>query len=163
MKYFVDDKNPRIVTKVGEGYFSIIGDTPIPVNAIISWDIVFLGLEKDNGDKINIGVAPSNINQSTDGFTKRGWYFYCWSSTLFSGPPHEYRDKGYGPRKGNGQYVRTGDRVGVVMDTIKGELSFVLGGINLGVAYRGIPLDKPLVPCVILGNECDSIELETKE
>ena len=36
------------------------------------------------------------------------------------------------------------------MDTAKGELSFVVNGVNLGVAYEGIPLDKPLVPCVLL-------------
>ena len=55
--------------------------------------------------------------------------------------------------------MHTGDSVGVVMDTAKGELSFVLNGVNLGVAYEGIPLDKPLVPCVILGREGDSVEL----
>ena len=45
------------------------------------------------------------------------------------------------------------------MDTAKGELSFVVGGVNLGVAYEGIPLDKPIVPCVLLGHEGDSVEL----
>ena len=52
-----------------------------------------------------------------------------------------------------------GKRVGVVMDTAKGELSFVVDGVNLGVAYEGIPLDKPLVPCVILTFKDDSVEL----
>ena len=45
------------------------------------------------------------------------------------------------------------------MDTTKGELSFVVDGVNLGVACEGIPLDKPLVPCVILGLKGDSVEL----
>ena len=45
------------------------------------------------------------------------------------------------------------------MDTAKGEHSFVMSGVNLGVASDGIPLDKPLVPCVILGNKCNSVEL----
>ena len=78
---------------------------------------------------------------------------------MCSGPPHNYRGKDYGPRKGDGQYVHTGDSVGVVMYTAKGELSFALNGVNLGVAYKGIPLDKPLVPCAILGNKGDSVEL----
>ena len=78
---------------------------------------------------------------------------------LRSGPPHNYKGKAYGPRKGSGEYVHTGDSVGVVMDTAKGELSFVVNGVNLGVAYEGIPLDKPLVPCVVLRNENDSVEL----
>ena len=45
------------------------------------------------------------------------------------------------------------------MDTAKGELSFVLNGVKLGVAYDGIPLDEPLVPCVILHWGSDSVEL----
>ena len=45
------------------------------------------------------------------------------------------------------------------MDTTKGELSFVVNGVNLDVAYEGIPLDKPLVPCVILWLPGDSVEL----
>ena len=57
------------------------------------------------------------------------------------------------------EYVHTGDSVGVVMDTTKGELSFVVNGVNLGVAYDGIPLDKPLVPCVNLLLGGDSVEL----
>ena len=78
---------------------------------------------------------------------------------LCSGPPHNYRGKAYGPRKEGGGYVRTGDSVGVVMDTAKGELSFVLDGVNTGVAYEGIPLDKPLIPCVLLFYKGDSVEL----
>ena len=65
----------------------------------------------------------------------------------------------YGPRKGGGEYVHTGDSVGVVMDITKGDISFVLNGANLGVAYSGIPLDKPLVPCVHLCRKGDSVEL----
>ena len=45
--------------------------------------------------------------------------------------------------------------MGVVIDTTKGELSFVVSGVNLGVAYAGIPLDKHLVPCVILCEQND--------
>ena len=74
---------------------------------------------------------------------------------------NNYNGKNYGPRYG--EYVRIGDSVGVVMDTAKGELSFTLDGVNLGVAYEGIPLDKPLVPCVVLCNEGDSVELDTSE
>ena len=53
--------------------------------------------------------------------------------------------------------------MGVVIDTTKGELSFVVDGVNFGVAYEGIPLDKPLVPCVLLDLKGDSVELDTSE
>ena len=49
------------------------------------------------------------------------------------------------------------------MDTTNGELSFVVDGVNLGVAFEGIPLDKPLVPCVIFGFQGDSVELGTSK
>ena len=86
-----------------------------------------------------------------------GWYIYCYSSTLRYGPPHDYKWKEYGARKENGNYLHIEDSVGVVMDTAKGELSFVVKGVNVGVAYEGIPLDKPLVLCVTLANNGDSV------
>ena len=52
--------------------------------------------------------------------------------------------------KEDGECVHTEDSVGVVMNTTKGDLSYILNGVNLGVAFCGIPLDKPLVPCVLL-------------
>ena len=45
------------------------------------------------------------------------------------------------------------------MDTANGELSFVVNSVNFGVAYDGIPLDRPLVPCVVLKHQGDSVEL----
>ena len=37
--------------------------------------------------------------------------------------------KPYGPRKGNGEYMKQGDSVGIVMDTINDNLSFSGGWI----------------------------------
>ena len=114
----------------------------------------------NDGFGIYIGIAPSDINRNESyNYCNCGWYFSCYDSTLFSGPPHSYRKKEYGPSKGLGEYIHTGDSVGVVMDTAKGELSFVVNGVNLGVAYKEIPLDKPLVPCVLLYYQGDSVEL----
>ena len=45
------------------------------------------------------------------------------------------------------------------MDTAKDELSFVVNGVDLGVAYDGIPLEKPLVTCVLYYHQGDSVEL----
>ena len=160
-KYSVNEENPRIATKIdGSYYCTIIGNTPLPLNKVTSWSIKVLGSWENDGSGIYIGVAPFDIDQNEDeNLNKSGWYFGCFYSALRSGPPHNYRNKEYGPRKEDGEYVYTGDSAGVVMDTAKGELSFVLNGVNLGVAYEGIPLDKPLVPCVILRWEGDSVKL----
>ena len=161
-KYYQEPKNPRIATKINfyeSNYGTIIGNTPLPPNTTTTWGIKVVKPKNNVGKDIHIGVAPFGIDQNDDNLKKCGWYFDCYESTLYSGPPHNYRGKKYGPRKENGKYVHTGDSVGVVMDTGMGELSFVVNGVNLGVAYEGIPLNKPLVPCVILGNKGDSVEL----
>ena len=159
-RYSVDEKNPRIATKTEfeNRFCTLIGSTPLPLNKVISWNIKLLKSWGNNGGYIFIGVAPSDIDQNESNRDKCGWYFDCYRSALISGPPHNYRDKEYGQRKDRGEYVHTGDSVGVVMDTAKGELSFVLNGVNLGVAFEGIPLDKPLVPCVLLHFPDDSVE-----
>ena len=160
-KYSVDEKNPRVATKIGEkGSCTIIGNTHLPLNTVTSWSIKILKSKENKGYGIYIGVVPSDIDQNEDdNYYKCGWYFDCHDSTLWSGPPHYDWGKEHGPRKKKGQYIHTGDSVGVVMDTAKGELSFVLNEVNLGVAYKGIPLDKPLVPCVVLKYQGDSVEL----
>ena len=45
--------------------------------------------------------------------------------------------------------------MGIVMDTTKGELSFVVNS----AAFDGIPLGKPFVPCDILRSEGSFVEL----
>ena len=160
-KYSVDDVNLRVAAKIGNyGYCTIIGSIALPPKTVISWSIKVLKSRDNDGDGICIGVAPSDINQNKDDNRNEcGWYFGCYDSRLRSGPPHKYSDKKYGSRKEDGEYVHTGDSVGVVMDTAKGELSFVVGGADLGVAYKGIPLGKPLILCVLLVIEGDSVEL----
>ena len=161
-KYSVNEKNPKIVTKnKGDEYCTVIGNAHVLHGKFTSWSVKILKSKGNDGGNIFVGVAPLDIDQNKGcNHLTCGWYFNCYSSTLFSGPPHSCWNIEYGPRrKEDGKYVHTGDSVGVVMDTAKGELSFVVNGVNLGVAYKGIPLDKPLVPCVLLKNKGDSVEL----
>ena len=160
-RYSVDVKNPRIATKTEEGYnCTIIGNTPLPPSKVTSWSIKILKSKRNDGAYFYVGVAPFDINQNENGnYLNNGWYLNCFHSILFSGPPHNYMNSAYGPRKGDGKYVHTGDSVGVLMDTAKGNLSFVLNGVNHGAAFKRIPPDKPLVPCVLLLCKGDSVKL----
>ena len=150
----------RAAVKRGNyGYSNVIGRKHIGMNCVTSWSVGVLKSRDGNG--VFVGVAPFDIDQNNDqNYESCGWYFSCYNSVLISGPPHNYKgDKEYGPRLGDGHYVRTGSSIGVMMDTTKGELSFAMNGASLGVAYEGIPLDKPLVPCVLLWFRNDSVEL----
>ena len=159
-KYFLDENNPRLATKNGfDDWSTVVGNKHLPPNKVISWEVKVRSSRKNNGSGIYVGVAPCDIDQNDANYKKSGWYFDCFSSSLYSGPPHMYNWRQYGKEKRNDKHVQTGDSVRVVMDMTKGNLSFILGGVNLGIAYEGIPFDKPLVPCVILRYGGDSVEL----
>ena len=131
----------------------------LPLIKFISWCIKVLE-SKRNSHWIYIGVSLSDASKNAGASYRYEQYFDCHDSTLWLGPPHNHRSKEYVPRKEGGEYIHTGDNVGVVVDTTKGELSFTMDGVNFGVAYEGIPLDKPFVPCVLLlGYKGDSVEL----
>lgn len=154
-RYALDPDNPRIVTKViSSGWSFVIGTVQIPLGKIAQWGIKSL----NGGSEFCVGVARYDADITISGPHEFGWYYYCYDSTLYSEAPHNYREKEYGPRRVEGEYVHKGDTVGVVMNTENGNLSFIVGGVNLGVAFEGIPLDKPLTPYVILYHEDDSLE-----
>ena len=166
MRYALDGNNPRVATRIDDhgkncwSFCTIVGDTPLPPSKLTSWDIKIAKSRYNNGHNICVGVAPADINRNdSKNYEKCGWHFHCGGSELFSGPPHNYRAKPLGPRKENEKYVRTGDTISVAVDTLNGGVRFAVNGVSDGDAYSGIPLDKPLVPCVILWYEGDSVEL----
>ena len=95
--YSVDKKNPRVATKIinSFGWCTLAGSTPLPQNKATSWSIRILKSQESDGNGINVGVAPSDIDQSVyiRNFESCGWYLNCYGSTLYSGPPHNYRNK----------------------------------------------------------------------
>lgn len=161
--YSVDEKNPSIATKTGSyGRCTITGDRYLPLEKLAAWWVKVVNSSRGNCNGIYVGVAPSIIEKNASENHKNcGWYFHCYDSTLWSGEPQSYRGKKYGPREEEGQYMHSDDRIGVIVDTAKGNIAFTLYGMNLGVAYEGVPLDTPLVPCVILGYQGDSVEIIT--
>ena len=119
---------------------------------------------RNKGEGIYIGVAPMRIDTSENENHKGcGWYLCCYDSSLWSGPPHKSCGERHETPEGKRSEgcVCAGDSVGVVMDTAKGELSYVLASECLGAGYEGIPLDSPLVPCIIISFDGDSVELST--
>ena len=60
---------------------------------------------------------------------------------------------------GNGNSVAEGQTVQVELDMDAKTVSFAVDSADLGVSYDNIPLEKPLVPAVILGFGGDSVEL----
>ena len=138
----------------------VIGDTPIPIGATVSWKINVTC--KFCCFNCNVGVTATDRSYSA--------YINCFDCSIRSGSStyelfsrfdlevdrklkYDYQlvlkiDKG------------AGNPIGVVVDTKKREVSFVVENVVFGTVPN-IPLDKPLVPLVFLGDKGDSAELIT--
>lgn len=163
-KYAVSGPFNRIATKIGDDsdYCTIIGSVALPAGKVTTWNIKVVNFKPNKyGRCIYYGVSRHTINQneSSSNVYYGGWNFRINDSVLYSGLPHRYLDKKYGPRRKGGDYVKKGDTVVVSFDATNGNLSFIIKGENFGNAYEGIPLDVPLVPSCLLFYKNDTLEL----
>lgn len=123
-KYSFEEGDPAIATKIGNSCSTIIGSTPFPRGAVSSCVIKVVQKSKRGGGgggglSSYVGVAPVDIDQDEDSnFEACGWYLECGGGSLYSGPPHSFAGKAYGPRKEGEPCVSPRGIFGVVVDTL---------------------------------------------
>jgi len=105
--------------------------------------------------QIYIGVAPYNLHQKALLQYNSGWYLYSNNSTLRSGPPMNYIEYKY---SNTGRLV-SGSTVTVKLDMYKKSIAFIINGVDYGEAYKNIPTDLELCPCVLLCSIKDCVEI----
>ena len=98
-----------------------------------------------------VGIAPIDFDINSSYYTC-GWYFYCYNSTLYSGPPFNYVGNNTNLNKVNNEVI-------VVMNMKKRALKFIINNEDKGDSYTNIPIDKPLFPAIILDETNDSVEI----
>ena len=98
-----------------------------------------------------VGIAPIDFDINSSYYTC-GWYFYCYNSCLYSGPPFNYGGKGTNLSKVNNEVI-------VVMNMKKRTLKFIINNEDKGDSYINIPRDKPIFPAIILDETNDSVEI----
>ena len=116
------------------------------------WKIKIL---KTKNYDIMIGIATIDfdINLASYEINKNyGWYYYYENGTLFSGPPHNYQNKGKNLKYKNNEIT-------IIMNMKKRTLKFIIDNEDKGESYTDIPLDKQIVPSVLLFNTNDSVEI----
>ena len=171
-EHSVNEKNPRIATRTGMiyaidfphydiMYSVVVGNKAFPPNTVTRLNIKILNSEENDGFNMFFGVEPADTDKHIKG-ERNGWYLDCYHSKLLSKAPEDYSYCSEDPEKeGRGNLrVGPGSVICLIMDTTKGSLSFTVNGASFNGTLEGIPLDKPLVPCVILGCTDDSIEID---
>ena len=99
-----------------------------------------------------VGVAPIDFDINSSDYSTCGWYFYCYNSTLYSGPPFNYSHV-------NSNLSQVKDEVIIVMNVKRRTLKFIINNEDKGDSYTNIPIDKPIYPAVCLSTTNDSVEI----
>lgn len=149
-RYEVQGINQNIIIKKGKNSWTgILCQNELKKNKFHVWKIEPLC----NIKNIMVGVAPSDFEINYSSYQDCGWYFCCCCNGLFSGAPHNYKNK-----KTSINFI-DGDDIIMIMDTQKGILKCIIGDNDEELLYNNIPLDKPLFPAIFLRDKNDSIEI----
>ena len=150
--------NGLVATKTSGGdkwNCTIIGDKEIPKNKISKWKIRINNFEvKGNTWNILIGIGPDNPNNEIN-FYNKCWSFICGESmlSLKSGDESDYNNNE------EGEELKKGDIIEVIVDRKAGTLSFSINDSNYGVAYSKIPKDDIIYPIVMIHDQYQIVEL----
>ena len=151
-KYIVSGLDNNILTKVGKNCWTgIMCKNPFERNKKHIYKIKILESHKES-NSIIIGVAPENFDINKSTYTDCGWYLCCCCGHLFSGGPHNYKDK-----KIDNKFNLKSKVITLIMDMNSGSLKYIIDSEKAIEIYSNLPIDKPLFPVVFLKYKDDKV------
>ena len=149
-KYIVLGPKDNIIEKiVQDNQFTLITtEYNLQPLQIHKWKIKILN---SKSKLIMVGITKNEQNSNINLNNINGWYLYCYNSTLYSGQPHNYKNK-----ETCLDYIKY--FITVIFDMKKGNLKFISD--NKEESYSDIPLDKPLYLSFLLYDKNDRIEID---
>ena len=155
-RYLVSGENNNILTKIGKGseWTGAICEKDLEKNNRHSWKIKIL---KSQNHNIMVGVAPIDFDYNSSDYTKCGWYINCKDSSLYSGPPYNFIAK-YHELNNSIE-----EEIIVILDLEQRTLGFSTYKYEEEICYTEIPMNKLLVPVILLYDENDSVEIISED
>ena len=145
--YNLSGENNDIITKIGsDGYRGTLILESFDKNKVYKWKIKLLK-SRDNFH-FYLGVASSDFDiYKYDDHC--GWYFYVWNQKLYSANPNNIANKNFKVK-----FPRS--EITIIMDMKERTLRYIIDGEDNGIAYKDIPIDKPLYPAIYMYyiNDC---------
>ena len=149
-EYDVFGLNDNILLKTGPTSLkTYLGEYELEKEIENKWKVKILNSKSNH---IMVGVTTIDCDLKTLSFNKCGWYISCFTSNLYSGPPHNYYGK-------DTNLNLVDDEITIIMNMNKGNLKFIINGEDKGESYTNIPLDKSIIPVVILYDTNDKVEI----
>ena len=149
-KYKITGEKENILTKTGpDGWMGTICENELEQSKEYHWKIKILNTQYK---QIMVGVAPIDFDINSSSYSNWGWYYYCYNSTLYSGPPHKFGGKA-------SKLSNVKDEIILILNMNKRSLKFIINNEDKGDSYTDIPIDKPLSPAICLYDSNDSVEI----
>jgi len=153
-EYNISGEDNNILVKTGPTSLkTYIGEYELEKEIENKWKIEILNSKSNH---IMVGVTTIDCDLNAFPLNKCGWYISCFTSNLYSGPPHYYYMK-------ETNLKRVEDEITIIMNMSKGTLKFIIDNEddddNEGETYTNIPLDKSLIPAVILYDSNDKVKI----
>ena len=129
--------------------YTLLGDKEIPKNKIIKWKIKLNSNVRNDYDDFYIGIGNESSKKINEFFS-----FYSGEGKIRLNNKgkdivHNYPN----------QNLKKGDIIEVKVDRIKGNLSFAVNGVNLGISFSNIPKDDILYPIILLYERNLNVEI----
>ena len=97
-----------------------------------------------------LGIATSDFNIN-ENYRHCGWYLYVWNQRLYSQNQDNIAIKDF-----NADVPK--NEVKIVVNMKERTLKFIIDGKDNGIAFKDIPLDKPLYPAIFMYYTNDSLQ-----
>ena len=144
--YIVLKRKQNSLIKLGkEGWIGILCEKKLSKNRINCWKIK---INKSNNYDIIVGIASNDFDSSS--YYIGGWYICLCCGKLFSGAPHNYKNKD--------SNINFENEVILIMNMKQKSLKILMNYSETEI-YSNIPIDKPLFPAIFLKDKYDSVEI----
>ena len=147
-------ENGLIATKNGRNDWDcvIMGDREIPNNKISKWKIKlkYICDYKINSWSILVGIGPKN--DGSYNFHHNCWSFICGECKINN------KNK-ISQSTMNKARLKSGSIIEVIVDRIKGFLSFIVNGNDCGIVCKEIPKDEILYPFISIYDTDQIVEI----
>jgi len=147
--YGLSGENNNIITKIGEdGYRGTLILNELEKFKENTWKIKLLNSTDNFHFYLGVATSDFDINKKD---TNCGWYLYVWGKNLSTPYSSNIANKNFKAKKAKNEVM-------LVMNMKERTLKFIIDEEDNGIAFKDIPVDKPLYPAIYMYYTNDSLQ-----
>lgn len=158
LEEYVLAENNTQVSFSGSGQVIAMGKAKIIGGGVYKWKYKIKNPINAGGGELCLGIAPEGFIATVDPDTCGGYFFGCYFGRPRSSDSNDPGNKTW-PIRQSGSYVNSGEEIGIIVDMVKGQISFILKGKEYDNVFEKVPVGVTFVPAVISCSNKNSVRL----